>query len=60
MAPTKYRGSFDSDMDLCCGKISLLEDMRAEWEQTEMLKSIAIDAPAALIGSDEVVLICQA
>lgn len=53
VAPTKYRGSFDSDMDLCCGKISLLEDMRAEWEQTEMLKSIAIDAPAALIGSDE-------
>jgi len=42
------------DSDTLLGRIGLMEDMRMEWEQTEILRALLSEAPSSLVGMDEV------
>ncbi len=42
------------DSDVVCDRIGLLEDMRMEWEQLQLLESHISDAPPTLVGTEEV------
>lgn len=42
------------DSDALLGRIGLMEDMRMEWEQTEILRALLSEAPSSLVGMDEV------
>lgn len=43
-----------ADSDALLGRIGLMEDMRMEWEQTEILRALLSEAPSSLVGMDEV------
>ena len=47
------------DSDAMLERIALVEDMRAEWEQTEVLRSLLSQAPSlSLTEMDEVIRVC--
>ena len=47
------------DSDAMLERIALVEDMRAEWEQTEVLRLLLSQAPSlSLIELDEVIRVC--
>ena len=45
------------DNDAVFERIGLLEDVRVEWEQTQLLKSLLTRTPS-IIGMDEVSSVC--
>ena len=42
------------ESDALLGRIGLMEDMRMEWDQTEVLRALLSEAPSSLVGMDEV------
>ena len=47
------------DSDAMLERIALVEDMRTEWEQTEVLRSLLLQAPSlSLVELDEVIRVC--
>ena len=44
------------DGDSVFDRIGLLEDMRTEWDQTQLLRSLLANAPPTVVGMDEVCL----
>ena len=39
-------------------QIGLLEDMRVEWEQVQLLRAHLSEGPSSLVGMDEVDKLC--